>query len=181
MRTAISLLLLLLIFSVSLHAQQVGNTSWNSLDDYKAEEANIAKNIVWLENNPIATEQNDTKALSEYIISWLSNTPYISVILDGVFLESLMNNKHFKYAEKFKVTYLFGKSLYIIQNQDDPDEVKASVRGIEGMVTVYKELKLVDPTLRNGTLEKYSRLSHKGKLESYVRNRLTGTNEVLSY
>lgn len=174
--------LFLLSLGATVKAQQVGNTSWETVDDYKAEEANIVNNIIWLENNPIATEQNDTKALSEYIINWLSNTPYLSVILDGVFLESLMNNKKFKYFEKFKVTYLFGKSIYAIQHQDDPDEVKASVRGIEGMITVYKELKLVDPSLHNGVLEKYSRLSHKGKLENFVRNQLTGsTNQVLSY
>lgn len=160
-------------FNIPVFSQTVGSLTWETIDDFKAEEPNITKNIVWLENNPIATEQNDTKALSEYIISWLSNTPYLEVILDGVFLESLMNNKKFKYAEKFKVTYLFGKSLYLIEHQDEPDEVKASTRGVEGMVTVYKELKRLDPSLRNGVLEKYLRLSQKGKLEVYVRDRLS--------
>ncbi|MCB0497911.1 MAG: hypothetical protein KDC79_17360 [Cyclobacteriaceae bacterium] len=168
-------------FSFYSIAQTVGNTSWKTIDDYKAEEPNIAKNIVWLENNPIATEQNDTKALSEYIIKWLTNVPYLKVVLDGVFLESLMNNKKFKYAEKFKVTYLFGKSIYLIEHQDNPDEAKACTRGVEGMVRVYKELNLLDPSLRNTTLDKYVRLSQKGKLESYVRDRLSEPGETLSY
>ncbi|MCB0505835.1 MAG: hypothetical protein KDC58_10075 [Cyclobacteriaceae bacterium] len=170
-------ILLSLIFFVFLSfpilSQTVGNLSWESIDDFKAEESNIIKNIVWLENNPIATDQNDTKAISQYIISWLSSTPYLEVVLDGVFLESLLNSKKFKYAEKFKVTYLFGKSLYLIEHQDEPDEVKASTRGVEGMVLVYKELKRLDPSLRNGVLEKYARLSQKEKLESYVRARLS--------
>lgn len=164
-----------------LIAQNIGNSSWATIEEFKAEEPTIVKNIIWLENNPIATDQNDTKALSENIINWLSNTPYISVILDGVFLESLMNNKRFKYAEKFKVTYLFGKSLYIIEHQDDLDEVKASVRGIEGMIKVYTELKHLDPSLNNSVLEKYTRLSSKGKLEKYVNDRLSQSNSELSY
>lgn len=177
----LSIVLFFIALSLGVEAQTVGNTSWKTVDEFKAEEPNIVKNIIWLENNPLATEQNDTKALSEYIISWLSNTPYLSVILDGIFLESIMNNRKFKYAEKFKVTYLFGKSLYVIEHQDKPDEVMASVRGIEGMVTVYKELKRLDTSLRNGVLEKYSRMKEKGKLKAYVRDRLTQPNEALSY
>ena len=161
--------------------QQLGSSSWETLDEFKAEEPNIIQNIIWLENNPIATEQNDTKALSENIINWLSNTPYISVVLDGVFLERIMDNKKFKYAEKFKVTYLFGKSLYIIENQDNLDEAKASVRGIEGMITVYNEIKMLDPSLNNAVLEKYVRLRKKEKLESFVRDRLAQSNSILSF
>lgn len=169
------------LLSTGVKAQQVGNTSWDSLEEFKAEESTIARNIVWLENNPIATEQNDTKALSENIIDWLSNTPYISVVLDGVFLESIMDNKKFKYAEKFKVTYLFGKSLYVIENQNNMDEVNASIRGIEGMITVYTELKQLDPSLNNSVLEKYGRLSSKNKLGKYVSDRLSQSNTTLSY
>ena len=169
------------LVSSQLFAQSIGKTSWDTIEEFKAEEPIIVRNIIWLEVNPIATDQNDTKALSENIINWLSNTPYISVILDGVFLESIMNNKRFKYAEKFKVTYLFGKSLYIIEHQDDLDEVKASVRGIEGMVTVYNELKQLDPSLNSSVLEKYCRLADKGRLEKYVTERLSQSNSALSY
>jgi len=169
------------LLSVNLFAQTIGNSTWETIEDFKAEEPIIVRNIIWLENNPIATEQNDTKAMSENIISWLSNTPYISVILDGVFLENLMNNKRFKYAEKFKVTYLFGKSLYIIEHQDDLDEVKASSRGIEGMIKVYKELKQLDSSLSSAVLEKYERLRTKGKLDKYVADRLAQSNSELAY
>jgi len=169
------------LFPPLLLAQHVNNASWQTVEEFKAEESTIIKNIAWLENNPIATDQNDTKALSENIINWLSNVPYLSVTLDEVFLENLMNNKRFKYAEKFKVTYLFGKSLYIIQHQDYLDEVKASARGIEGMVTVYKELKQIDPSLTNFQLEKYLRLSSKGKLEKYVGGRLAHSSTIISY
>lgn len=167
--------------SANLVAQQVVRNSWITMAEFKAEEPNIIKNIIWLENNPVATEQNDTKALSENIINWLSNTLYISVTLDGVFLENLMNNKRFKYAEKFKVTYLFGKSLYIIEHQNDLDEVKASTRGIKGMITVYNELKLADPSLSNSQLEKYLRMSSKGKLEKYVADKLAQSSSVILY
>ncbi len=169
------------LMSLGAVGQTVGNTEWHTLEDYKAEEPNIIKNIRWLENNPIATEKNDTKAISEYILKWLSSTPYIEVVLDGIFLESIMSNKKFKYAEKFKVTYLFGKSLYVIQHQNDWSEAQASTRGIEGMVTVYEELKQVDPSITNSTLEKYQRLHKKGKLENYVAGKIGTLAEPLSY
>jgi len=167
-----SYLIFILLIVPSVYAQDKGDVPWQKKADFKAEEGNILEDILWLEENPIATSTNDTKVMSEYVLNWLTHTPYLSVTFDEVFLEGLSNNKHYKFAEKFRITYLFGKSYYVITHQDAVEEAAASARGIRGMVKVYQELKKVDPSVKNRILEKYSRLVKSAKVEDYARLQL---------
>jgi hypothetical protein len=147
-------------------------SNWESESDFRRDEPKIIENILWLEANPIASTANNTKDITAYVIDWLSNCPYVTVLYDEMFLENLAHNKKYKFSEKFRVTYLFGKSYYILLNPDDSNEVKASARGIEGMVKVYRELKKIDPDVKHRLLEKYSRMEKKGKIEAYTESML---------
>ena len=167
-----TIMILIFIPIVTANAQHVGSMNWSSEEDFKQDEKYIVEDILWLEENPLASLTNDTKAISSYVLNWLSNTPYISVTLDEIFLEGISNNKKYKYAEKFRVTYLFGKSLYEIQHQGNDDEVMASARGIEGMAKVYMELKKSDPSAKNRLLEKYAKMVKNNRIESYVRTEI---------
>ena len=151
-------------------SQNIGPTDWSTESEFRAEEQNIVANILWLEEYPVATNLNDTKGITEYVLLWLTDTPYLSITLDAVFLDNIVNKKKFKYGEKFRVTYLFGKAFYHIDNQDNINEAEASTRGIIGMVKVYGELQKFDPTIRNRTLEKYSKMHSSGRLTSYVES-----------
>lgn len=164
--------ILLLFFSLSGFSQHLGSTDWVTEEDFRVDEAIIVENILWLEENPFATESNDTKAISQYVLDWLTETPYVYVTLDEIFTERIINNKRYKYGDKFLVTYLFGKSAYIIQNPGDKSEVNASTRGVVGMVKVYDELLKVDLKAYNRTLELYRGLYEDGVLEDYVREQL---------
>lgn len=166
------LLLLLILCSGILHGQQLSEQNWSSEEDFRKDESLVLENIVWLENHPLATASNDTKALTEYVLNWLAGTPYISVTYDEIFFSNLTNSKKYKFGEKFRVTYLLGKSYYLIENQAQPIEAKACARGIEGMVAVYSELKKVDPSVRHSLLEKYSRLAKKNKLLAFTESML---------
>lgn len=172
MKHFLILLLFAFFLSAKIIAQNITNQNWQTEDDFRLDEDNVKENIIWLEENPLATSSNDTKAVTEYVLNWLSNTPYISVTNDEVFLEGLTNIKKYKFGEKFRVTYLFGKSYYIITNPEKPNEANASARGVLGMVKVYQELKIVDPSVRHRILEKYSRLVKSNRLESYIQTRL---------
>jgi len=172
--TRISCLILFFLFSVfTVMAQDTATMpNWQSEEDFKKAESSILENILWLEENPMATASNDTKAISENILYWLSNAQYMSVTFDEVFLEGLANNKKYKFGEKFRVTYLFGKSYFILTNKGEVNEVGASTRGIEGMVIVYQELKKIDPSVKHRILEKYSRLLNSDKINDYVESQL---------
>jgi|GEM_PF-3444038 len=161
-----------LCLPVMLSAQHIGNTDWKTEIDFRTDEHYVVENILWLEDNPLATPLNDTKALSEYVLQWLSNAPYVSVKLDEIFLAGIVNNRKYKYAEKFKVTYLFGKAIYAIQNKGETDEALASQRGVVAMVKVYRELKKNDPEAKNRVLEKYSKMYKGDRLEGYIRTEL---------
>lgn len=161
------------ILGFNLHAQEINSQNWLTEEDFRSAENDIKQNIVWLEENPMATVSNDTKAITEYVLNWLTNVPYLSVTYDEVFLEGLTNKKY-KFGEKFRVTYLFGKSYYVITHPEDSvgSEASASARGIEGMVKVYEELIKVDPSVKNKLLDKYSRLVRQEKLYSYTEAQL---------
>ena len=147
--------------------------NWQTEEDFRDAESKIKQSIIWLEENPLSTVSNDTKAITEYVLNWLANVPYLSVTYDEVFLEGLTNKKY-KFGEKFRVTYLFGKSYYVITHPEDSvaNEVNASARGIEGMVKVYQELKKIDPSVKHKVLEKYSRLVRQEKLAYYTESAL---------
>ena len=74
-------------------AQFLGETGWTTEEEFRSVEERIVENILWLEENPFATDANDTKAISQYVLDWLTETPYISVTLDQIFTDKISNNK----------------------------------------------------------------------------------------
>lgn len=164
-------LLLFILLSCRLFGQEYV-TDWQSESDFHQAEAKVKETILWLEENPLATVSNDTKAMTEYVLTWLANVPYLEVTYDEIFLEGLTDSKRYKFGEKFRITYLFGKSCYVINHQQEMDEAAASARGIAGMVKVYAELKKVDPSVKHRVLEKYLRLEKTGKTLNYVNIQL---------
>ena len=171
MKTSI-LTILLFLSALTLSAQHLGDGIWNSEDDFRNSEQEILENIQWLEENPFATEANDTKAISQYVLDWLTETPYVSVTLDQVFTDKFARNKKYKYGDKLLITYLFGKSAYVIQNPEDNGETNASVQGVISMIKVYEELIKADLKAYNRALEHYRDLYKNGILEEYVREQL---------
>ena len=165
----ISLALIVFISSGAL-AQSLPEQNWQVEEDFRRDESIVKENIIWLENNPLATATNDTKSLTEFVLAWIAEVPYISVTYDEMFLNNLTNSKKYRFGEKFRITYLLGKSYYVIDHQDDIDEAQACARGIEGMVIVYNELKKFDPSVKHALLEKYSRLVRKNKTAVYTQS-----------
>lgn len=166
------LLLVFLLIAGSVTSQTLTDQDWSTEDDFRAIEPVVLENIIWLENHPLATSENDTRALTAYVLNWISKVPYLEVEYNELFISQLSNSKRYKFGEKFRVTYLLGKSYYLIDNQGDTDEAKASARGIEGMVAVYGELLKTDPSVKNSLLEKYSRLVKKDKTVEYTQSML---------
>lgn len=165
-------LLMFLVMNLSVVAQQMSDQNWKTEEDFQKDEQLVLNNIIWLEDHPLATDTNDTKAISAYVLNWISNTPTITVNYDEIFLAGLTNSKKYKFGEKFRVTYLFGKSYFVLTQPNDEDEAKACARGISGMVKVYNQLKKIDPSVKNKLLDKYARLVKNNKVETYTQDRL---------
>ena len=171
MKKLMVVLLVTCYFSQS-HAQYIGDTDWETDQEFRDVEEKILNNILWLERNPFASETNSTKELTSYVLDWVSNVPYLLVNNDNLFTESIINSKKYKYGEKFRITYLFGKTYYAIQNQDGKNETEATLRGLIGMINVYEEALKVDRSVQHRELENYRQLYHSDQLSSYVKTRL---------
>ncbi len=165
------LVLLIVCITVS-YGQNIGDTNWKTEQDFRNSEKDVAGSIIWLEQNPFASESNDTKAITSYVLNWITNAPHVFVNNDNLFTLGIVNNKKYKYAEKFRVTYLFGKTIYAINHQEQPDEVEATIRGLEGMINVYEEIIIVDQGGIHHDLENYRQLHHSNRLEEYVRQQM---------
>lgn len=161
------MLIYLTLMPAFLFGQQY-EKKWSSESDYRNSEDEIAEKIIWLEENPFSTNVNDTKALSNYVLDWVAGAPHIQVVMEEWFTSDFTSNKKYKYSDKLRVTYLFGKSLYYIQNPDDQDPVKASIRGLEGVVRIYNEILDRDKEAKHQTLDYYSYLYKSKRLEEYV-------------
>ena len=161
-----------------VNGQVVGETNWQSIQDFSDSESAIVANILWLESNPFSNPENDTKGITQYVLKWLTDAPHISVTLDGIFLEDITKNKRYRYSDKFVVTYLFGKAAHIIQNPEDRDEVNASFRGVTGMVKVYDKILKQDPKAKNKRLTYFSKLYKEGRLKDYVGTQLAEQNSL---
>ena len=173
--------LILISFLLTAHlvnGQVIGETNWESIQDFSDSQSAIVANILWLEANPFSNAENDTKGITQYVLKWLTDAPHISVTLDGIFLEDITKSKRYRYSDKFVVTYLFGKAVYIIQNPEDKDELNASFRGVSGMVKVYDEIIKQDPKVKNKRLAYFSKLYKDGRLRDYVAAQLAEQNSL---
>ena len=166
------ILVLLIVCITASYGQNIGDTNWKTEQDFRNAEKDVAGSIIWLEQNPFASESNDTKAITSYVLNWITNAPHVFVNNDNLFTLGIVNNKKYKYAEKFRVTYLLGKTIYAINHQEQPDEVEATIRGLEGMINVYEEIIKVDQAVIHRDLENYRQLHHSNRLEEYVRRQM---------
>ncbi|QCR24246.1 hypothetical protein [Pontibacter sp. SGAir0037] len=83
--------ILILLFTFSAFAQ---NSDWKTKEDYLRDTAQVAKTIVWLEENPFPDSQRDRQEKAQYAFKWLEGAPY-SVTVDGIFIQDIMQDNSF--------------------------------------------------------------------------------------
>jgi hypothetical protein len=164
---------ILLAYNTSYSQDISGDQNWKSAKDFRKVEDKIIKNILWLESNPNIENDNNTKAVAAYVLKWLIDCPYITVNIDVDFTAEITSSSY-EYASNISIAFMFGKALYAIENQDNKsNDLDATVRGIVGMVNVYKAIKTAKgDAANNESLEKLKKLNDEGKLKEYVENKL---------
>ena len=164
-------LLLLLICCFTAPALQAQNATWSTPEEYLRDTAQIAQTIRWLEGNAFPENFKDRKEKAAYVFKWLEGAPY-TVMVDGAFIESIMKDKSFAYKDMIVPQFVFGKGLYLIENNGDKNELKANMRGLESIIKLYSQIKAKDARAKNKTLDKYAALASKNELEAYVRKQM---------
>ncbi len=145
-----------------------GNQDWKIEKDYIEVEDKITKNILWLESNPL-TENEKSKEVARYVMKWLLGCPHLTVKLDG-YIIPIIQQANYEYVDDLQGIYLFGKMLYLINNQGNQrSEVDSIVRGIIGVLNAYEAIKKSKgEEAINDTLEKFKQLKADDELRKYV-------------
>lgn len=167
---------LILLFLPCYHvvSQNIsGNTEWKTKADFKAAEPKIIENILWLEKTPFVSDTTLRKNVGAYVFKWMIDCPYITLGMDLKFEGVLLKDDKCQYCHIIAAMFLMGKTLSLIENSEKPDELKANIRGIESMITIYNEIiKQKGESAKNAIMENYLSLKTQNKLEDYVKKEL---------
>ncbi len=167
---------LLVIAVLSCNSQNIeGGTQWNSKEDYQSVEPQIIENILWLEANPLVEDMEYRKQVGAYVMKWLTGCPHISVTMTLKYEGKIMLDENYEFASRVSSIFLMGKTLYMIQHQDEKKkirEVKSNERGIVSMITLYNELvKEKGASAKNEIMEQYVKMQDEGRLQEFVRSK----------
>ncbi|WP_242923779.1 hypothetical protein [Pontibacter liquoris] len=145
------------------------STDWKTKEDYLRDTAQVAQTILWLEQHPFPEPFSEREEKAAYAFKWLEGAPYM-VNIDATFLQGIVADKKFAYKDMMVPQFLFGKGLYLIQHKGEQNEYEANLRGVQSMVTLYKQIKAKDSQARNKLLEKMEKAADQQKLPEFVRS-----------
>ncbi|MCP4460793.1 MAG: hypothetical protein GY816_22640 [Cytophagales bacterium] len=171
MKKLAGIVFLIILFSTHSFSQDIsGNQNWKIPQDYKEVEAKIVKNIQWLENNPLI-ENEESKEVARYVMKWVLGCPHLTVKLDG-YIIPILQQSNYEYVDDLQGIYLFGKMLYLINNQGiETSEIDSMVRGIVGILNAYTAIKNIKGDVAsNETLEKFKELNEEGELKKHIQD-----------
>jgi len=160
--------LILTFLSLTTSAQ---SSDWQTKEDYLRDTAQVAKTILWLEQNPFPELFSERQQKSAYAFKWIEGAPYM-VNVNATFLQPVLEDSKFAYKDMMVSQFLFGKGLYLIQHNGDKNEDEANLRGVQSMVTLYKHIKATDKRAKNKLLEKMEAAADKNKLRMYILSQM---------
>lgn len=138
-----------------------------SEESFREAEPALKELIKFLEDHPFIEDEENIQPIATVLIKWIQECPYLTITVRTDLLPKYPGGTaHYRL---FMATYLFGKVLYCIDNQPEIDEVAGDLRGIIGMIKVYRDLKQRDESVVHPDMENYLKTQAEGTLEDFVR------------
>ncbi len=67
---------------------------------------------------------------------------------------------------------MFAKGAYLINNKDNPDEMKANIEGVKRMIKMYDIIVEKNPSVSSSLMQKYKELKTDEELGAFIQSRL---------
>lgn len=163
-------LLLLIGLFASLGAQaqsfQIPDSLPKTKADFVNSESAVIKIVDWYESTPLDMQQNQRKSAGAYLLSWISNSPTVTVNLNAKVVPMTKKNP------ELLVGFMGGWARYSLQNNYSKNVIQCNMAGIRCMVKMYMS-NLDHGMKRNKDIENLEALDQNGGLEDYVVKQLT--------
>lgn len=154
--------LLLLTFTKFSQAQELLDNLPTTKEEFIASEKKVLATINWLETTPFNQNESKRKEQSALLISWLTNSPTVTIEINADILTFTKKNAD------LIIIFMGGWARYSLQNNYSKDVVQGSIAGVKSAIKVYKTGLLN----KDKGMEKLIDLDDKGELEDWVKKKL---------
>jgi len=164
MKNAIKTLLLLLLVTTTITAQEVeipNNVKFEKAEDYKKNEPLVLESIAWLQKTPLSEKPEKRKEVNAYLLKWMTGSPTVSIeVVSGIVPVDCAD---------CLFTFLSGWTKYSLENNYAKDKIDCAVAGAEHVIEFYKKNKAV--LGKQSDIEKMIKRQKKGKLRKYIKSK----------
>lgn len=132
-------------------------------EDYARYHDQIIAAAVWLENTPLREEPEKRQQVNAFVFQWLSGSPEVSVELQEYVLTFSEKNP------QLLLVFLGGWIRYQLEHPAEKEKMKFHTAGIESVLRAYEK----GGARRDKNVEKLLKFRNKGKLEGWLRKRMS--------
>lgn len=105
----------------------------NTEQDFKTTEPAVMDCISWLAKTPRSKQlKTERKKTEDFLINWISECPYINVIIEPYVMKLASKNAD------LVVSFIFGYARFILQNPINKDLITANVAGLNYLLNDYR-------------------------------------------
>jgi hypothetical protein len=151
----------LLLLSITAKAQTAPAVPAlpSTKEEFIKSEKDFLAVVTWLGSTPLGTETDNRKLLNVWTMTWLTNSPTVTVSVRASILKLFDKNPD------LMMVYMGGYARYCLENNYSNDELKSNVAGIKAAIACYN---LGGEVKKDKSLIKVIETDKEGKLEEWV-------------
>jgi hypothetical protein len=159
----ITLTLILTFITVGVFSQDFEvpkNYKFDKAEDYGPYEQDVLKCIDWLMKTPINEQLAKRNEVNSFLSKWLSGCPNVDLYIKKEIVTFMDTSR-----ELLNI-YVAGWAKYSLESKDFKNKKAGTIAGIESVIDFYTKNR--DFMKKDKNVEKYIKLSDKGKLKAFV-------------
>ena len=130
--------------------------------EYAKYEPTLIQAIDWLQETPLSSQTDKRKETSGFVMVWLSGSPDVDIHIKPRIID-------FAICQACLVTFVGGWAKYSLETKNK-EELTGTIAGIESVIKFYAKNRAHLPKINS--IEKYTKLKEKGKLEKFIQSKI---------
>jgi len=130
--------------------------------DYQTHEKDVLACINWLERTPLGKEEDTRKEASQFVITWVSGSPYVVLKVSSYVLRLSEVDK------EMLLLFMGGGTRYQIQSKDT-SSLPTNMAGLQAVMRYYKG---DNGAAKNDLMDSLIVMDGQGKLSSWVKTKM---------